>query len=383
MLLIWLFIQLVICIPTFDHLLTGGFRCSGVAWAYSKQPEDIEIVTSWDAEFHHCSDVEKAPSQLLLGKKKGKTTWGFGVPADKNALKWFKLLLLDEKDLPIDVARSSQFCEAKKMGEELEKDPSELISFFLCHLWNHSIDSIERSLGKELLTLSKFHVVITTPVMWPPYAQQRMRSALELSGILTDRDAGPTTLRFVSEPEAAALATIKDMSKRSTIKVDDTIIICDAGGGTVVSESPFYRDANLGFRYLLPTPSKDLISYEIVSVQPFVIKECVKGEGELAFRHTVSLGTPILILVKAIYAVGSSWTKHSWSLSNGSFHTELGRASPMQSKRNFSTTTGRVVSSPNFKTNRELGWWIFLRAVRLNKSLTGHQHSGGSNALSP
>lgn len=35
---------------------------SGVAWAYSRAPEEIELVTSWDSELNHCSDVEKTPS---------------------------------------------------------------------------------------------------------------------------------------------------------------------------------------------------------------------------------------------------------------------------------------------------------------------------------
>lgn len=46
-----------------------------------------------------------------------------------------------------------------------------------------------------------------------------MKEAAKLSGIVDERDCGETVLRFISEPEAAALATIKDLSKRSTIKV--------------------------------------------------------------------------------------------------------------------------------------------------------------------
>ncbi|KAF5589279.1 uncharacterized protein FSUBG_11191 [Fusarium subglutinans] len=85
-----------------------------------------------------------------------------------------------------------------------------------------------------------------------------MKVAARQAGILDPRPAGPTTLRFVSEPEAAALATIKDLSKRSSINAGDTIVVCDAGGGTV-----------------------DLISYIFQSTDPFVVKECAKGDGDL------------------------------------------------------------------------------------------------------
>ncbi|KAF5713871.1 hypothetical protein FMUND_7702 [Fusarium mundagurra] len=105
---------------------------------------------------------------------------------------------------------------------------------------------------------SNFQVVIPLPAIWPPYAQHRMKVAAKQAGILDSRPAGPTTLRFVSEPEATALATIKDLSKRSSIKAGDTIVVCDAGGGMV-----------------------DLISYIFQSTDPFVVKECVKGDGDL------------------------------------------------------------------------------------------------------
>ena len=193
-------------------------RYSGVAWAYSKEPDEIELVTSWEAELNHCSDVEKAPTQLLYSSRKD-TSWGYSIPADEDALRWFKLLLLDEGDISPDVSNSSQLQHARKLLGELKKDPVDVIGCFLRKIWNHTIDSIRRSIGAELLQKSRFYVVITLPAIWPPYAQQRMKQAVRISGILDARPCGDTTLRFISEPEAAALATIKDLSKRSTMKV--------------------------------------------------------------------------------------------------------------------------------------------------------------------
>ncbi|KAJ4271772.1 hypothetical protein NW762_000478 [Fusarium torreyae] len=248
--------------PPNDAIVIGidfGTTFSGVAWAYSKQPEEIEIVTSWDSELHHCSDVEKAPTQLHYDGNGGKVSWGYAIAPEKEPLKWFKLLLLDDRDLPPDVARSTQLQEARRLRNEANRDPIEIIASFLRKLWNHSLESIERSVGPDLLKRSNFQVVITLPAIWPPYAQQKMKQAAQESGILDPRpDAGTTTLRFVSEPEAAALATIKDLAQRSTIEAGDTITVCDAGGGTV-----------------------DLISYIVESVEPFVAKECVKGDGDL------------------------------------------------------------------------------------------------------
>ncbi|KAF4462383.1 hypothetical protein FALBO_10812 [Fusarium albosuccineum] len=247
--------------PVDDAIIIGidfGTTFSGVAWAYSREPDTIELVTSWDSELNHCSDVEKAPTQLYYGNDGKQVLWGYSIPTDKDALKWFKLLLLDEKDLPDGISASTQIQEARRLRTEINKDSIDIIGCFLRKIWNHTIESIKRTVSAELLQKSIFHVVITLPAIWPPYAQHRMKQAAKISGILDARSCGATTLRFISEPEAAALATMKDLSKRSTIKSGDTIVICDAGGGTV-----------------------DLISYVVESTEPFVVKECVKGDGDL------------------------------------------------------------------------------------------------------
>ncbi|MCJ1459513.1 hypothetical protein MMC28_009892 [Mycoblastus sanguinarius] len=68
----------------------------------------------------------------------------------------------------------------------------------------------------------------------------------------------PGVIRLVTEPEAAALATLKDKAEENSLKIGDAFVVCDAGGGTV-----------------------DLISYEIEHLSPLKIKECAIGSGEL------------------------------------------------------------------------------------------------------
>jgi uncharacterized protein YxjI len=64
-----------------------------------------------------------------------------------------------------------------------------------------------------------------------------------------------TSVKLIKEPEAAALFTLHHMGDKG-LKIGDAFVICDAGGGTV-----------------------DLISYEIVSLKPFEIKELVAATG--------------------------------------------------------------------------------------------------------
>ena len=137
-------------------------------------------------------------------------------------MRWFKLLLIEEKDLPNDVRESSQLREARAYLRNINKTAIEVIGLYLRHLWNHAIQIITTAVGKAVLNYSQHHVVITLPAIWPEYAKSRMREAAILAGIVQKRLEAETSLTFVSEPEAAALATLSDLTQRPDIKVFST-----------------------------------------------------------------------------------------------------------------------------------------------------------------
>ncbi|KXH31769.1 hypothetical protein CSIM01_09444 [Colletotrichum simmondsii] len=237
-----------------------GTTFSGVSWAFSGQPNDIEVITRWEAELNFASDTEKTPTMIHHQGPQGTVSWGYGISTENipDAMRWFKLLLVDGADLPANLRTSSQIATARELVKAANKDPVDVISSYLLRLWNHSIECIGISAGNDLIKMCKFHVVITLPAIWPDYAKVRMRRAAENAGIVEKRPAGKTTLSFVSEPEAAALATFKDLAGRPNIKVGDHFVVCDAGGGTV-----------------------DLISYEVMSLKPMAVCEAIKGDGDL------------------------------------------------------------------------------------------------------
>lgn len=197
-------------------------RFSGVAWTWTGKAENSEIITSWESQLHTNQDMEKTPTALHYGsgsRRGTDITWGYDISEEKEPIRWFKLLIVDEEDLPADVRYSPHIAKARQQLKEENKTPTEAISIYLRNLWNHSINVITRTVSKSLVNFSRFHVVITLPAIWPQYARARMREAAGLAGILQRRMAGDTTLTFVSEPEAAALATLADMSGRRNIKV--------------------------------------------------------------------------------------------------------------------------------------------------------------------
>ncbi|OPB43006.1 hypothetical protein A0O28_0086420 [Trichoderma guizhouense] len=248
--------------PTIVIGIDFGTTYSGVAWTTSSRSGHINIITNWDAVKNYCSDKEKVPSVIHYDDK-GEVSWGYSVPEKASSLKfqWFKLCLLDEGDIPKDLRNAAQIQSAQKSLRESNKHVEDVISDYLRELWTHSITNIRRAVGGQLVDISKFKVVVTIPAIWPSYTQPRMIRAIKKAGILESRIAGDTVLKFITEPEAAALATINDMctyNSRPDMEVGDHFIVCDAGGGTV-----------------------DVITYTVIQTDPIRVEESVKGDGKL------------------------------------------------------------------------------------------------------
>lgn len=126
-------------------------------------------------------------------------------------MQWFKLLLLDDQDLPEDVRTSRQIQRARGLLRNIRKTATEAVADYLRFLWQHTINKIRETLGRTVLSGTPFRVVITVPAVWNHKAVRKMRQAALDAGILEPRLCSDTTLHFVSEPEAAALATLRDM----------------------------------------------------------------------------------------------------------------------------------------------------------------------------
>jgi molecular chaperone DnaK (HSP70) len=250
-----------------------GTTYSGVAFTCSKKIDSIEVIASWESELSSNANEDKTPTAISFGPQ-NQLCWGYNIPFDAEQAKWFKLLLVDDQDLPHDVRGSAKLREARAYLLKHSITTVDAIALYLRHLWNHSIQRIVDTVSENLVNYCRFRIVMTLPAIWPEYARGRMRNAVEQAGMLTERLAGETELIFVSEPEAAALATLADMEGRCDIKVritsivhsitpltstrqaGDTFVVADCGGGTA-----------------------DIISYEVVTISPMVVKECVKGQG--------------------------------------------------------------------------------------------------------
>lgn len=202
--------------------------------------DDLNTITDWPGT---TKTEAKVPTRLSYENGRQEPLWGFQVENTEQALQWFKLLLLKEEDMWRDLRESDQLVKARRLLREWGKTAQECIADYLRALWNHTLKMMRKGHAKSLIESLQFHVVITIPAIWKDYARDAMRNAAEKAGICQYRSAGQTTLDLAPEPEAAGLAALLEYG--SAIGPGDVYVICDAGGGTVVSEG-FLLGGNSG-----------------------------------------------------------------------------------------------------------------------------------------
>ncbi|UZP41979.1 hypothetical protein NXS19_009795 [Fusarium pseudograminearum] len=97
--------------------------------------------------------------------------------------------------------------------------------------------------------------VVTVPAIWSDLAKDKTKKACQKASGLS---ASQQQVHLVSEPEAAAIYALHGLDPHG-LKVGDTIVVVDAGGGTV-----------------------DLISYTITGLKPILeVQEAAPGSGAL------------------------------------------------------------------------------------------------------
>jgi molecular chaperone DnaK (HSP70) len=175
----------------------------------------VKLIRNWPSNIPRGPENAKTPSRLQYFEGTADYTWGYEADNSNSLdIEWFKLLLLRKRDLPEHFQNSPYILKAQQRLEQLKKAHEDVVSDYLRKLWNHTIESMKKDQGADSVNLLPFKVVITIPAMWPAYAEDYMRSAAIKAGILDQRDCGSTILSFISEPEAAALATIRDFQSR-------------------------------------------------------------------------------------------------------------------------------------------------------------------------
>ncbi|KAL8719795.1 MAG: hypothetical protein Q9225_003230 [Loekoesia sp. 1 TL-2023] len=193
---------------------------------------------------------DKVPSEIQYYDQGYK--WGFQIGDFGQRHQWFKLGLdVSQSHGASPLAR--QYPDPNAAPPAYGRGPAVLVTDYLTSLRIHAERVLRYKLPQSALASTPVEYVITVPAIWSDRAQALTRRCAEQAGMGIGSD-----LHVITEPEAAAMYALDAMDPHN-IKVGDTFVLCDAGGGTV-----------------------DLITYKVSALKPVLrIVEAAPGSGSL------------------------------------------------------------------------------------------------------
>ncbi|KAI0181337.1 actin-like ATPase domain-containing protein [Hypoxylon sp. FL1284] len=239
-----------------DRLIVGvdfGTTFSGVAAVYTSTPDDVEIIKTWPGGNGITSDKVPTEISYVFPPNAGSGTdpnvkWGFQFRPEESRLRCIKLFLDRSQKLPFYVSPQETAMQLKKYS----KTVVDAVSDYLTEVYKHTTDQLTRRYGESFMASTNVDFVLTCPAVWSDAAKNTTLQAAERAGMGLKSE-----IQMVSEPEAAAVYTLKAIQPNH-LSVGDNFIVCDAGGGTV-----------------------DLIAYKIMSLKPLRVEESAVGTGGL------------------------------------------------------------------------------------------------------
>ncbi|GAB1197359.1 hypothetical protein APSETT444_006652 [Aspergillus pseudonomiae] len=167
-------------------------------------------------------------------------------------IQWIKLGFAADQKLGLASRLSFSYPDSRRVPEPYHSSCEDVATDYLQCLHKHIIETLKSKIGSSFDGMS-LEFVLTVPAMWPDKAKMTTFQCAENAGF-----GEKGTIRLISEPEAAAIHAL-NASNPHGLDIGDTVILCDAGGGTV-----------------------DLITFSIVEREPHLrLKEEASGDGSL------------------------------------------------------------------------------------------------------
>ncbi|OHF00673.1 hypothetical protein CORC01_03990 [Colletotrichum orchidophilum] len=229
-----------------------GTTYSGVAWAETQRPDRRTAITTWPISktIREGESSDKVPTKLRYASD--QVQWGFSIPVtapQDEVVEWFKL------DLDPSLQSMGQSVSSEARGG---RNVDKLVTDYISALGDHLLYTLKEKLGEQVVNTTPLEFVVTVPAIWSDLAKDKTKQACQRAAGLNTTTNAVAPIHLVSEPEAAAIYALHGLDPHG-LKVDDTVVVVDAGGGTV-----------------------DLISYTITSLKPILeVQEAAPGSGAL------------------------------------------------------------------------------------------------------
>jgi hypothetical protein len=195
---------------------------------YTGTPDDVEIIKTWPGGNGITSD--KVPTEISYDVPAAAAAgtaptvkWGFQFKPEESRLRCIKLFLDRSQKLPFYVSPLETAAQLKRYN----KTVVDAVGDYLTQIYKHTMDTLQRRYGESFMASTKVDFVLTCPAVWSDAAKNTTLQAAERAGM-----GSQSQIQMISEPEAAAVYTLKAIQPNH-LKIGDNFIVCDGGGGTV------------------------------------------------------------------------------------------------------------------------------------------------------
>ena len=228
-----------------------GTTYSAIAWTQTRRPEVQEVINQWPTPFSQGNEgvsSDKVPTEIRY-EDDGTFKWGSEILDSQPRHQLFKLEL-DESKRYKQTHLSQNLTDPRGLPPGYEKSAEQLISDYLTGLRKHIELILRKKIPETALVSTPIEYLVAVPAVWTDNAKAKTKAAAERAGM--------GKVHMVAEPEAGAVYALHALHPH-TIKIGDTFMLVDAGGGTV-----------------------DVITYKVDELQPMLkISEVTSGAGAL------------------------------------------------------------------------------------------------------
>lgn len=170
-----------------------------MSWAVNGGDQIIHLINNWPNPRAQNAAYDKVPSSISYSDGK-PNKWGYTVEPTDESFKWFKVLLEPNHKYTDTVEPVKN---SNTLLEKIGKTPQEVAADYLRQIWDYTKEEIRTYQGQDFEEIYALRVILTVPALWSHAAKDNSLQAALAAGM-------PADIVLVTEPEAAALATLKD-----------------------------------------------------------------------------------------------------------------------------------------------------------------------------
>lgn len=183
-----------------------------MSWAVNGGSKVIRLINNWPEPNAQNPSRDKVPSSISYVDGKPHK-WGYLVGLTDESFRWIKILLEEDHKYATTV---EPVRDSNALLRKLNRTAQAVVADYLKLLWDYTLDDIKR-FHPNYQDIFALRVVLTVPAMWSPAAKDKTLQAARTAGL-------PRNIRLVTEPEAAALATLKEKEEEHSLKVQRKVL---------------------------------------------------------------------------------------------------------------------------------------------------------------